>query len=178
MEGKDEQGSNPGDLQENKKQETEKKTEKSAEKPDGEAAELKDRLVRMAAEFDNYKKRVTKEIESSKNAGRMDVVRKLLPTLDEFELAINSFAKDDEKSVGIAMIYANFAAALKAFGLREIDAKGVFDPYKHEIVLSKESKEGEGTIIEVVRKGYEINGVMLRPASVIVSKGIKAAGKE
>jgi molecular chaperone GrpE len=137
----------------------------------GEVAELKERLLRMAAEFDNYKKRVAKEIDASKTIGKIELMKKVLPTLDEFELALMAMGKDGEHAKGIELVYSNFVSSLKGAGLKEIDVDGKFDPYKHEIMLSKESKEKEGTIIGVIRKGYTFNDIVVRPASVIISKG-------
>ncbi|MDE1855835.1 MAG: nucleotide exchange factor GrpE, partial [Candidatus Micrarchaeota archaeon] len=132
----------------------EKKQEK-AESNDGavqaeEALELKDRLLRLAAEFDNYKKRVAKDAEAGKTIGKVDIVRKLLPTLDEFELAINSMnSANDGSAKGIEMVYSNLIDALKSEGLRTIETKGKADPYRHEVMLAKESEKDEGTILEV-----------------------------
>ncbi len=157
-------------MPEEKKNNDKKAQEPAPEEPKGEEAELKERLLRLAADFDNYKKRTAKEVESSKTFGKAELIRKLLPVLDEFELAVAAAQKDD-KDKGIGLVFANLRDALKKEGVSEIEAKGVFDPYKHEIMLTKSSKEPEGTIIEVVRKGYCLNGMMIRPASVIVSSG-------
>ncbi|MDE1851425.1 MAG: nucleotide exchange factor GrpE [Candidatus Micrarchaeota archaeon] len=148
--------------------ESEQRGGKNSEDKEG-IAEVKDRLLRLAAEFDNYKKRVAKESESARSIGKAEAIAKLLPTLDEFELAMESM-KGDENSKGIALIFSNFMDALKSLGLKEIESNGRFDPYRHEIMLAKESEKSEGTIIEVIRKGYMLNEIMLRPASVIVSK--------
>ncbi len=156
--------------EEDKRSEKVGASEEGAKSESSESDNLKDRVLRMAAEFDNYKKRVAKEIEGSKEAGKADIITKLLPTVDEFELALDSFGKDDEHRKGIALIYSNLMGTLKGCGLREIESRGKFDPYKHEIVLTRESKEEDGVIIEVIRKGYMLNNIMLRPASVIVSK--------
>jgi len=134
------------------------------------SAELKDRLLRLAAEFDNYKKRVAKDLDNSKDVGRSEVISRLLQTVDEFELALDAYKKDDERFKGIALIFSNLMSTLRGFGLSEIEAEGKFDPYRHEIVLTRESDKKEGEILEVVRKGYMLNNVMLRPASVIISK--------
>jgi molecular chaperone GrpE len=140
--------------------------------------ELRERLLRLAAEFDNYKKRTAKDIENAKNIGKAEMALKLLPALDESELALNALGEKGAKE-GIGMVLANLTDALKGLGLVEVDAHGTFDPYRHEIVLARESEKKEGTILEVVRKGYELNGIMLRPASVIVSKGTaEAAGRK
>ncbi len=152
--------------------------EEQEEQPENEEVELKDRILRMAAEFDNYKKRVAKEIDASKDMGRADVITRILPTLDEFQLAIDSFDKKDEHVKGITLIYSNLMSALKSFGLREIESKGKFDPYKHEIMLVQESSEDDDVIIGVVRKGYMLNTIMLRPASVIVSKHVEVGNED
>ncbi len=147
--------------------------------PEKEAADLRDRLLRMAAEFDNYKKRVARDIDVSKESGRIDVISRLLPTVDEFELALDALDMEDEKLKGMSLIYSNMMSTLKGFGLREIDTDGKFDPYKHEIMLVQENDGEEGRILKVVRKGYMLNSFMLRPASVIVAKRVQQEdGKE
>ncbi len=138
-----------------------------------ETSELKDRLLRLAAEFDNYKKRAAKEVDNMRTIGKAELMSKMLPILDEFELAIKSMNLDNEKDKGIALVFSNMFDMMKKEGLQEVEADGRFDPYKHEIILTKESNENEGKILETVRKGYVFNGILLRPASVIVSKGSK-----
>ncbi len=164
---KDQKSSNGAGQDEIKQDEKPSKPEADSD----ECAEVRDRLLRLAAEFDNYKKRVAKEIDGAKDMGRADVIVRLLPTLDEFELALDAFGKEDEHMKGVALIFSNFISALKSQGLKEIDAAGKFDPYKHEIVMGRKSDRPEGEILEVVRNGYMLNSIMLRPASVIISKG-------
>ena len=155
----------------------EKKAEASEKAANGEGraiaeenSELKERLLRLAAEFDNYKKRVVKDLGASSDKGKAEIIAKLLPVIDEFELAISNMDIKQEHAKGISLIYSNFISILKSAGLRALDVSGRYDPYKQEIVLVEESDEEEGTIIEVVRKGYAFNEIMLRPASVIVAK--------
>lgn len=143
-----------------------------------ESEELKERLLRLAAEFDNYKKRITKEMESSRAMGKAELAAKLLPVLDEFQIAIDNMDLKTEHGKGIAIVLSNFMDILKKEGLSEIDSKGIYDPYKHEIMMTKEDSSKEGTIINVVRPGYTWNGLLLRPASVIVSRGIDAKKSE
>ena len=135
-----------------------------------EAADLRDRLLRLAAEFDNYKKRVAKDIDSSKRLGKAELMRSVVPVLDEFELAIDAKGLDDDTAKGIELVYSNLVESLKREGLRVIDSNGKFDPFRHEIMLTKESGEEDGTIIGVTRKGYVMGDILIRPASVIVSK--------
>jgi molecular chaperone GrpE len=138
-----------------------------------EVEELKDRLLRLAAEFDNYKKRSAREISEAKKLGKAELLKKLLPALDELSLAIElSGANKDEdpKIKGIELVYSNMMSSLKSEGLEEIDANGKYDPYKHEIIMTRESSENDGSIIEVIRNGYTLDNILIRPASVIVSK--------
>jgi molecular chaperone GrpE len=138
-----------------------------------ELAEAKDRLLRMAAEFDNYKKKMAKDMDASRTMGKAELVKALLPALDEFEMALYALgnsAKSDCNVKGMEMVFSNVLGTLRSAGLREIEAKGKYDPYRHEIVMTRESEEAEGTILEVVRKGYSFNDLMLRPSAVIVSK--------
>jgi molecular chaperone GrpE len=134
---------------------------------------MKERMLRLAAEFDNYKKRVKSDIEKAQTMGKAEVLKNLLPVLDEFELAMLSISSSQDKNLakGVEMVYLNFLDSLEREGLTEISTNGVFDPYKHEIVVSKaESGKKPGTILEVVKKGYTFNSIMLRPASVIIAR--------
>ncbi len=162
---------------ENKEANEGREAKETSAKPD-EVAELKDRLLRLAAEFDNYKKRVANEAKQAGIAGKAELIKKLIPTLDEFEIAISSINENDKTKKGLEMIYSNLLEILRGEGLSVIETNGKYDPYKHEIILTRESKEKEGTILEVVRKGYEFNGILIRPASVIVAKPISQEDKQ
>jgi molecular chaperone GrpE len=154
---------------ENNKTEEDKSENKKAE--NGESIEvLRESLLRLAAEFDNYKKRTYKEIEISEQRGKMNLARKLLSILDEFELAAKNMDMSTEEGKGIAIVLSNFIDILKKEGLSEMESTGIFDPYKHEVLMTKESNEKEGTIIATLRKGYLWKDMMLRPASVVVAK--------
>lgn len=134
---------------------------------------MKERMLRLAAEFDNYKKRVKSDMERAQMMGKAEILKNLLPVLDEFELAMLSISSVQDKNLakGVEMVYSNFVDSLEREGLTEIGTDGIFDPYKHEIVVSKaESSRKPGTILEVVKRGYTFNGIMLRPASVIIAK--------
>jgi molecular chaperone GrpE len=135
--------------------------------------ELRERILRLAAEFDNYKKRVKSDIENAKSAGRAEMMKDMLSVLDEFELAINASSKSsgENMSKGFELVYSNLVDLLKKEGLAEIETDGPYDPYKHEILMTKQSIKKEGTILEVVKKGYTFNNVLIRPAAVIISNG-------
>jgi molecular chaperone GrpE len=146
----------------------------AAEEQEDNCAELKEQLLRLAAEFDNYKKRVKKDIDNAEANGKAVLVKSMLPILDEFQLAMLAIneAKDTNIAKGIELLYSNFIGALRKEGLEEIETDGTFDPQMHEIMMVKESKEGDGTILEVIRKGYTFNDKLIRPASVRISKKI------
>jgi len=135
-----------------------------------EISELKDRFLRLAAEFDNYKKRTSRDLDLAKKVGKAELMKRLVSVLDEFELALNAKGLDEATAKGIELVYSNFLDALKSEGLTTVDTKGKFDPFKHEIVLTKNCDEEEGKIVEVVRKGYALGEILIRPASVVVSK--------
>ena len=158
------------EKEQNKKKETEDTSEETESADKENCKEVREHLLRLAAEFDNYKKRVVKDLGASSDKGKAEIIAKLLPVIDEFELAISNMDIKQEHAKGISLIYSNFISILKSAGLRALDVSGRYDPYKQEIVLVEESDEEEGTIIEVVRKGYAFNEIMLRPASVIVAK--------
>jgi molecular chaperone GrpE len=170
------QGKEENDIETGK---GEKKAEGSGKAANGEGraiaeenSELKERLLRLAAEFDNYKKRTANEVSTAKRMGVAELMKPLLNVLDEFELTIMALGKvkDDNISKGIEMLYSNFIEVLRSFGLKEVDVDRAFDPYKHEIVLTREDDSKPGTILEVVKKGYMLDDKLLRPASVIVAR--------
>ncbi len=148
----------------------EKEPENKKTEPEESVEVLRENLLRLAAEFDNYKKRTQKEIEVSEQRGKMNLARKLLSILDEFELAVNNMDMSTEEGKGIAIVLSNFIDILKKEGLSEMESTGIFDPYKHEVLMTKESNEKEGTILATLRKGYLWKEMMLRPASVVVAK--------
>lgn len=160
-----------------KKNNDEKKADEKA-KPEevasesGNAAELKEQLLRLAAEFDNYKKRVKKDLENAQSAGKASLLMDMLPIIDEFELAMLAIGNSEKNPVvkGVEMLYSNFIDVLKKEGLKEVETEGIFDPYRHETIMVRESEDKDGTILETVKKGYVFEGMLLRPASVIISK--------
>ncbi len=180
------QKDNTEDTEENNKEIKNKGEYKAkdlnANESTAESTDSKEQILRLIAEFDNYKKRAKKDIDNAKIIGKAELIKNLLPVIDEFDLALMSLSQMQNKIVvkGIELLYSNFIGQLRKEGLEETDSDGVFDPYKHEIMISKQSPKPYGTIIEVVKKGYMFNGIMLRPASVIISdgNGNKKDGKE
>jgi len=134
-----------------------------------------DKLLRIQAETENIKKRLAKEKEEFIRFANRDLIAEFVSILDDFQLAIESAEKNhDTKTLleGVKMITKHLQDVLKNQGLAVIDKTGVmFDHYLHEAVGSAESDEvPENTVIEILRKGYMINGRVIRPAMVKVSK--------
>lgn len=147
--------------------------------------ELEDRLIRLAAEFDNYKKRVAKEQNQVVKNANENLISKLLESLDNFSRALDSARNSaDIKSLqsGLELIYFQLMDILTKEGLEEIKAVGErFDPHLHEAVLQIESEQPEGTIVDEISKGYKLNGKVVRHSKVVVSKGkngsVKGSGQ-
>ncbi len=136
--------------------------------------ELEERLLRLAAEFDNYKKRVAKEQNQIIKSASQNLISKLLESLDNFSRALESAKNSsDIKSFqsGVELIYSQLTEILAKEGLEEINAVGEkFDPNFHEAVLQVESDQAEGTVVDEISKGYKLNGKVIRHSKVIVAK--------
>src|SRR5262245_9012552 len=134
-----------------------------------------DRLIRKQAEFENYKKRIDREKSEFMQFASAELMKELLGALDSFDLAIQSAAAEgagaENTLRGFELIYKQLQDTLSRFGLKPIDAKGKkFDPNFHQAVSTQAANEvEENTIIDEMRKGYTLNGRLLRPAMVSVS---------
>ena len=136
-----------------------------------------DRLLRLTADFENYKKRAARERTEAGHAASAALLHKLLPILDNFEMAqaAAQTAQGDKLAAlqtGIAMIQQQLKSLLTEAGLEEIDATGKpFDPTFHEAVSQAESENTpEGHVVQQMRKGYKFRERLLRPAAVVVAK--------
>ena len=141
-----------------------------------ENAAAADMMLRLAAEMDNYKKRVVKERESLIKYGSQGIVQELLPILDNFERAVESASKlrdFDSFLEGVVMIFKQMYDALERKGVSGIDAVGeTFDPNIHEAVVQVASQEyPENIVVEEFQKGYMLHDRVIRPSMVAVSKG-------
>ena len=138
--------------------------------------ELNDRYLRLMAEFDNYRKRTLKEKMELTKTGGEDVLKGILPVVDNMERAIKSLetAKDLEAvKEGIDLIYKKFQEFLTAKGLKEIEAQGLeLDTDKHEAVTKfpAPSEDLKGKIIDVIEKGYTLNDKVIRYAKVVIGE--------
>jgi len=134
-------------------------------------AELEDRLLRVAADFDNYKKRAAREREEYVAHANERLVKELLPILDDLERALDAVGQHEEATVedGVRLVHRSLAALLEKNGVREIATEGMFDPHVHEALLSQPSEAQEGSVIDVVQKGYTLGDRVVRPARVVIA---------
>jgi molecular chaperone GrpE len=135
--------------------------------------ERTDDLKRVAAEFDNYRKRVARDQQSLAARAHERLVKELLPVLDDLERALEAEALHEEAKLedGVRLVHRELQEALAKEGLAEIETNGHFDPHVHEALLSQPSDQDEGAILEVLQKGYRLGDRVLRPARVVVSQG-------
>jgi molecular chaperone GrpE len=152
------------------------KAEEQLEKAELELVELKDKHIRLQAEFDNYRKRTLKErIELLKTASE-GLLISILPIIDDFDRAIQTLEMVEENSHasdGIKLIYSKFQDFLKQNGVKEIEAKGqTFDTDLHEAITKTPAPTDElvGKIVDVVQKGYYLNDKVIRFSKVVIGE--------
>jgi molecular chaperone GrpE len=166
--------------------------EKAAQEPDEEApagpgtmdearveiGDLSERLLRLQADFENFRKRAQREKDEARQFANQSLIEKQLPVLDNFEMALAA-VKDADPAVrdGVQMIYDQLLGILRDAGVETIDAKGVgFDPNLHEAISQQETTEVEaGAVVEQVQRGYRLHERLVRPARVVVAKAPEVA---
>jgi molecular chaperone GrpE len=133
--------------------------------------ELFERLQRLAAEFDNFRKRNARENAALAERANERLVKELIPILDDLGRALEAAAEHEEAKLedGVRLVHRSLAGVLAKEGLAEIETNGKFDPHVHEALLSQPSDAEEGSVIEVVQKGYRLGDKVLRPARVVVA---------
>jgi molecular chaperone GrpE len=133
--------------------------------------QLFDRLQRLAAEFDNYRKRNARETAALTERANERLVKELIPVLDDLGRALEAVSEHQEAKLeeGVRLVHRSLAELLAKEGLAEIDTDGKFDPHVHEALLSQPSEQEEGSVIEVVQKGYKLGDKVLRPARVVIA---------
>ena len=166
--------------------------EKAAQEPDeetpagpgtmdearAEIGDLSERLLRLQADFENFRKRAQREKDEARQFANQSLIEKQLPILDNFEMALAA-AKDADPALrdGVQMIYDQLLGILCDSGVETIDATGEdFDPNLHEAISQQETTEAEpGTVVEQVQRGYRLHERLVRPARVVVAKAPEAA---
>ena len=146
------------------------------EKKDIEYKELHDKYIRLFSEFDNFRKRTAKErIELSMSAGG-DVMKQIIPTLDDFDRAIANNENSDDLTVvkeGFVLIHNKLQNTLATKGLKPMESMGeIFDVNKHEALtqIPAPSEDLKGKVVDVIEKGYLLNDKVLRFAKVVVGQ--------
>ena len=137
-----------------------------------------ERLLRTAAEFDNFKKRAQKEKEDVQKFGIERVLKDFLPVMDNLERALDHAEQHDAKQVieGVRLVQKLFETTLAKHGVQGFSAVGKpFDPSVHEALMQQESDEPAGTVVSEMARGYKLNDRLVRPAAVVVAKSRTAA---
>ncbi len=161
-----------------------KALEAKLEAKDQEAKENYDRLLRVSAEFENYKKRTSRELEEFRKFANQSLIKEMLSVVDNLELAMNS--TNGHKTIdqgllqGLDMTHKEILKVFEKFHVKPIEAKGqVFDPAFHEAVMQEETDEvDENTVINELQKGYLIHDRLLRPAMVVVARSKQPRDKK
>lgn len=149
--------------------------ELAAQAAQAELQEFRDRYMRTVAELDNVRKRAARDVEQAHRFAVEKLAAELLPVLDSLELAVAHADKADAASLaaGQEATLKLLARALEKFSIRPVDPVGEpFDPQRHEAMAMRDSATAApDSVLEVVQRGYELNGRLLRPARVIVARG-------
>lgn len=141
-----------------------------------ELEEWKGRALRVAADFDNYQKRIEKEKSSWMHVAQSNVFLDLLSIIDDFDRAMDQLAKDQNPDIqkqraGLELIHKNLYKMLEKYGVKEIEQVKIFDPELHEGLVQVESVQHQpGEIVTILQKGYTFKNNVLRPAKVSVAK--------
>ena len=138
-----------------------------------EAAQIKEKLLRMAAEYDNYRKRSTREADQKFNDGISFAVNQIIPILDTLDMAANAPTTDENYKKGVVMTLDKAAKALEALHVEEIEVLGKpFDPNFMNAVQQIPAPDGQesGTVVTVFQKGYKLGDKIIRHATVVVAE--------
>jgi molecular chaperone GrpE (heat shock protein) len=135
--------------------------------------EMKDTLLRTQANYENFRKQTEKRVDEITLMAGKNIILKILPILDNFELALRNAPKSDKQDLisGIELIYSQLHNILEEEGVKKIEVKENFDPYYHEALMKVPSEKPENTIIEELQKGYTLNDKVIRHSKVKLSAG-------
>jgi molecular chaperone GrpE len=151
---------------------TEEHVQQQQEDVEEQQPEEKDgRLLRLAADFENYKKRAARERQEYVQLANERLIAELIPILDDLERALAAAEEHQEAQLdeGVRLVHRSLAGLLERHGIRPIETDGKFDPHVHEALLSQPSEAEEGSVIDVVQKGYKLGERVVRPARVVVA---------
>jgi len=156
-------------------EEQEEQEEQAVEEPAAEesAPAPDDAYLRLAADFDNYRKRVAREQVEWTSRANERLLNELLPVLDDLERALEAAAEHEEAKLeeGVRLVHRSLLGLVERHGLSEIETEGAFDPHVHEALLAQPGEGAEeGSVLQVLQKGYRLGDKVLRPARVIVAE--------
>ncbi len=149
--------------------------------------EYLDDLQRLAADFENYRRRTARDQESLIERAHESLVKQLLPVLDDLERALEAASAHEQTAdlaaagsssqleEGVRLVERQLRDILAKEGLVEVETEGCFDPHLHEALLTQPSEAEEGAILQVLQKGYRLGDRVLRPARVVISQGLQEA---
>ncbi len=135
--------------------------------------ELEDKYLRVLADFDNYRKRMIKELQEAREYGKLELLQDFLPIIDNIEMSLKMKDSDPRMIVkGIEMIHRNIIETLRSHGIDvyESNEGDEFDPELHEPILVDDKEAESGKVLSVVSKGYRFKGRVIRPSKVKVKK--------
>jgi molecular chaperone GrpE len=135
--------------------------------------ETDDRLLRLAADFENYKKRAARERDEYVTLANERLLKELLPVLDDLERALGAAEQHEEAQLeeGVRLVHRSLASLLERNGVAVIETEGKFDPHVHEALLTQPAEDKEsGDVLDVIQKGYKLGDRVVRPARVIVAE--------
>jgi molecular chaperone GrpE len=140
--------------------------------------ELIDTLQRLQADFENYRKRAQRDQEALATRAGERIVKELLPVLDDLERALEAAEQHEEAKLeeGVKLVHRQLEQLLEKEGLAAVATDGKFDPHVHEALLTQPSESEEGSVVEVLQKGYRLGDRVLRPARVVVAGPKEAPG--
>jgi molecular chaperone GrpE len=143
-----------------------------------EKKELHERLLRTAADFDNFRKRSRKDIEEARTKGKEDVLKEMLPVIDNLERALGAAETQQGGGIveGVKLVLRQFVAALERFEVKPVTALGeAFDPARHEAIAQiPTADQPAGTVVSELQKGYTLGARLLRAAMVAVARAPEA----
>ena len=153
----------------------EERVEETIEEPAAEesAPAPDDSYLRLAADFDNYRKRTAREHAELTQRANERLLNELLPVLDDLERALEAAAEHEEAKLeeGVRLVHRSLLGLVERHGLTEIATEGAFDPHVHEALLAQPGEGAEeGSVLQVLQKGYRLGDKVIRPARVIVAE--------
>jgi molecular chaperone GrpE len=151
----------------------EQSVEERVEAAEAKAQEHLDDLKRLAADFDNYRKRVARDQAELSRRSNERLLNELLPVLDDLERALEAASQHEEAKLeeGVQLVHRSLSSLLARHGLSEIETEGAFDPHVHEAMLAQPADGAEdGSVLQVLQKGYRLGDRVMRPARVIVAQ--------